>query len=224
MAIPLLEGCDIAGKDVTGDALLTQRALASYLIERQAHYHFTVKGNQPTLERDIALVFEKRAAADFVEITPADHGRIETRRIWCTTALNAYIDFPHVGQVFLIERESIEKKTGEHSHEIALGLTSRTPQQASPRRVLAVNRGHWAIESVHYLIDWNYDEDRSRIRTGFGPENITRLRRFAVGILKSFQKPAQSVAELMRKLCFRTRLVFDYLRMTKNSLTLACGL
>jgi len=23
MAIPLLEGCDIAGKDVTGDALLT---------------------------------------------------------------------------------------------------------------------------------------------------------------------------------------------------------
>lgn len=219
MAIPLLEGCDIAGKDVTGDALLTQRALASYLIERQAHYHFTVKGNQPTLERDIALLFEKRGLADFVEVALADHGRIDTRRIWCSTALNAYLDFPHVGQVFLIERESIEKKTSEHSHEIALGVTSRTPQQASPRRVLAVNRGHWAIESVHYIIDWNYDEDRSRIRTGFGPENITRLRRFAVGILKSFQKPAQSVAEMMRTLCFRTRLVFDYLRMTKNSVT-----
>jgi predicted transposase YbfD/YdcC len=224
MAIPLLESCDIAGKDVTGDALLTQRALATYLIERQAHYYFTVKGNQPALQRDIALLFEKREAADFVEIAPADHGRIETRRIWCSTALNAYIDFPHVGQVFLIERESIKKKTGEHTREIALGVTSRTPQQASPQRVLAVNRGHWSIESVHYIIDWNYDEDRSRIRTGFGPENITRLRRFAVGILKSFQKPAQSVAELMRKLCFRTRLVFDYLRMTKNSLTLSCGL
>ncbi len=70
---------------------------------------------------------------------------------------------------------------------------------------------------VHHIIDWNYDEDRSRIRTGFGPENITRLRRFAVGILKSFQKPSQTIAELMRRLCFRTRLVFDYLRMTKNS-------
>ena len=90
--------------------------------------------------------------------------------------------------------------------------------------MLTNDRGHWSIESVHYIIDWNYDEDRSRIRTGFGPENITRLRRFAVGILKSFQIPAQSVAELMRKLCFRTRLVFDYLRMTKNSLTLSCGL
>lgn len=168
---------------------------------------------------DIALLFETRGDADFVEVTPPDHGRIETRRIWCSTALNAYLDFPHVGQVFLIERESIEKKTGAHSREIALGITSRTPQEASPKRVLAVNRGHWSIESVHYIIDWNYDEDRSQIRTGFGPENITRLRRFAVGILKSFQKPAQSIAEMMRKLAFRTRLVFDYLRMTQNSIT-----
>ena len=217
MAIPLLEGCDLAGKDVTGDALLTQRALATYIVAQQAHYHFTAKANQPALQRDIALLFAQRKDADFVEVAPADHGRIETRRIWCSTALNAYLDFPHVGQVFLIERESINKKTGAQTREIALGVTSRTPQQASPQQVLAINRGHWSIESVHYIIDWNYDEDRSRIRTGFGPENITRLRRFAVGILKSFQKPAQSIAEMMRALCFRTRLVFDYLRMTKNS-------
>ena len=222
MVIPLLAGCDIVGKDITGDALLTQRALASYIVERQAHYHFTAKGNQPTLARDIGLAFERRGVADFVQVTPADHGRIETRRIWCSTALNAYLDFPHVGQVFLIERECIKKKTGELTCQIALGLTSRTPLEASPQRLLAINRGHWAIESVHYLIDWNYDEDRSRIRTGFGPENITRLRRFAVGILKSFQKPAQSIAAMMRKLCFNTRLVFDYLRMTINSAPGAC--
>ena len=150
---------------------------------------------------------------------PPKHGRRETRRIGCSTALNATLDFPYVGQVFLIERGSLNQKTGAQTREIALGITSRTPQQASPQRVLAVNRGHWSIESVHYIIDWHYDEDRSRIRTGHGPENITRLRRFAVGILKSFQKPAQSIAAMMRKLSFRTRLVFDYLRMTTNSLT-----
>ena len=90
-------------------------------------------------------------------------------------------------------------------------------------RVFAEHSGHWSIKSVHYNIDWNYDEDRSQIRTGFGPENITRLRRFAVGILKSFQKPAQSIAEMMRKLAIRNRLVFDYLRMTKNSVTESRG-
>ncbi len=218
MAIPLLKTCSIAGKDITGDALLTQRAIADYVVEQGAHYHFTVKSNQPTLERDIALLFETRGAPDFVEAASPDHGRIETRRIWCSTELNAYLDFPHVGQVFQIERESIDKKTGVIRLETALGITSRTPQQASPKRVLTVNRGHWSIESVHYIIDWNYDEDRSQIRTGFGPENITRLRRFAVGILKSFQKPTESIAEMMRKLVFNTRLVFDYLRMTQNSI------
>ena len=155
MAVPLLATCDIAGKDVTGDALLTQRTIATHVVERQAHYHFTVKGNQPSLERDIALLFATRGAPDFVEVTPPDHGRIETRRIWCSMALNDYLDFPHVGQVFMIERESINKKSGAQSREIALGITSRTPQEASPKRVLAVNRGHWSIESVHYIIDWN---------------------------------------------------------------------
>jgi predicted transposase YbfD/YdcC len=222
MAIPLLETCDITGKDITGDALLTQRAIATYVVRQAAHYHFTVKGNQPTLETDIALVFKHRSAPDYTEVSPPEHGRIETRRIWCSTELNDYLDFPDVGQVYLIERESLDKKSGEFSVDTALGITSRTPHQASPQRVLEVNRGHWSIESVHHIIDWNYDEDRSRIRTGFGPENITRLRRFAVGILKSFQKPHHTIAAMMRNLAFNTRLVFDYLRMTKNSIARPC--
>ena len=103
-------------------------------------------------------------------------------------------------------------------------MISPTSQQASPKRVLTVNRGHWSIESVHYIIDWNYDEDRSQIPTGFSPENITRLPRFAVGILKSFQKRRQSIAEMMRKLAFNSRLVFDYLRMTSKFNPVTCPL
>ncbi len=186
MAIPVLDGCALTGKDVTGDALLTQRPLARDLIERQAHDHFTVKGNQPTLAHDIAVHFTTRGAPDFVEGSPPEHGRIEPRRIWCSTALTAYRDFPHVGQVFLIERESLKTKTGTRTLDLAYGITSRSSAQASPQRVLTVNRGHWAIESVHDLLDWNDDADRSRSRTGCGPANVTRLRRFAVGILKSF--------------------------------------
>jgi predicted transposase YbfD/YdcC len=217
MAIPLLETIDIQGKDVTADALLTQRKLAEYLVkERKAHYHFTVKGNQPGVLQDLALYFQDRQEPDFVEYTPPDHGRIETRKIWTTHELNDYLDFPYVGQAFLIDRQSIEKKSGESSHEIAYGITSRTPGQANPQRVLNINRGHWSIEnSCHYIIDWNYDEDRSRIRTGHGPENITRLRRFAVGVIKS--KGVRSVAQKMRELTRNVRLVFDYLRMANNT-------
>ena len=217
MAIPLLEAIDIEGKEVSADALLTQRKLADYLVrERKAHYHFTVKGNQPGILQDLELYFQDRGHPHFVEHTPPDHGRIETRKIWTTTELNHYLNFPHVGQAFLVERHCTEKKTGETSREIAYGLTSRTPQEADPQRVLKVNRGHWTIEnSCHYILDWNYDEDRSRIRTGHGPENITRLRRFAIGVIKSHG--ARSVAQKMRQLTRNVRLVFDYLRMTENS-------
>jgi predicted transposase YbfD/YdcC len=217
MAIPLLDAIDIEGKDVSADALLTQRKLADYLVnERRAHYYFTVKGNQPTLLQDLELYFKDRGEPDFVEQTPPDHGRIETRKIWTTTELNGYLDFPHVGQAFVVERHCIEKKTGDSSLDIAYGITSRVPEQAGPQQVLKVNRGHWTIEnSCHYILDWNYDEDRSRIRTGYGPENISRLRRFAIGVIKS--KGARSVAQKMRQLARSVRLVFDYMRMTKNS-------
>lgn len=76
---------------------------------------------------------------------------------------------------------------------------------------------HAELEYFIKTIDWHYNQDRSRIRTGHGPENITRLRRFAVGILKHFHKPTGSLAQIMRRLCFRTRTLCDYLRMTENS-------
>lgn len=216
-AIPLLSTIDIAGKEITADALLTQRAIATYLVEqRNAHYHFTVKNNQPGLFQDIALYFQDRKAPDYIACDPPDHGRIEIRKIWTTTELNTYLNFPHVGQAFVIQRESTDKKSGEYSCETAYGVTSRTPEQADAKRVLTTNRGHWSIEnSCHYIIDWNYDEDRSRIRTGHGPENMTRLRRFAISIIKS--KGVRSVAQKMRELTRNVRLVFDYLKMTKNS-------
>lgn len=214
-AIPLLEAIDIEGKDITADAMLTQRDIGEYIVSKGGHYHFIVKQNQPGLFDDIALFFENRKGADHVDYGACEHGRIEVRKIWTTTELNDYLNFPYVGQAFVIERESTDKKSGEYSKDIAYGITSRTSEQADPKRVLEINRGHWSIESCHYIIDWNYDEDRSRIRTGHGPENMTRLRRFAIGIIKS--TGARSVAQKMRRLTMNVRTVFDYFRMTKNS-------
>lgn len=89
MAIPLLDTLDLKNKDITADALLTQRKLADYLVlKRHAHYHFTVKANQATLLDDLTLFFQDLKAPDCVINDPPDHGRIETRSIWTTTELN----------------------------------------------------------------------------------------------------------------------------------------
>ena len=116
----------------------------------------------------------------------------------------------------MIEREFIRKKTGKISREIVYGITSVPASHAAPEQILRDNRGHWSIESCHYIIDWNYDEDCNQIRSGFGPENITRLRRFAIGLLKN-KKQSETIPEMMKKLLLNTRVVFDYLKMTRNS-------
>lgn len=220
VAAPLLDCIDIENKDITADALHTQWRFARYLVEeRKAHYHFTVKGNQPTLLKDISDFFQEILDKDpeAIDFTPGDHGRIETRRIWTTSELNGYLDFPHVGQAFAVEREFIDKKTGVLKKDIAYGITSRTKDEADAKRVLKVNRGHWTIEnSCHYILDWSFDEDRSTIRTGYGPENMTRLRKFAISVIKSKKLKKETVAQKMRKLSFKVRAVFDYLKMTKK--------
>ena len=224
IAIPLLDSIDIQGKTITSDALLTQVAFANYLIERNAHFHFTVKGNQKNLLTDIKYYFDNiDREADYTSIDGVDHGRIEERKIWVTTELNEYLKFPHVGQIFMIKRNTTNKKTGKISVDIAYGVTSKTPDLANAMQILKDNREHWVIENrCHYIIDWNYDEDRSRIRTGYGPENITRLRRFAVGLLLTKKiKGRTSVAQKMRGLNHNIRAVFDYLKMTRNSCAFA---
>jgi len=217
MAIPLLEAIEIRGKTISADALLTQRDLARYLVEeRGAHYHFTVKGNQPHLLEATVFYFAHYDHPPNFTTTDGDHGRLETRKIWVTTELNDYLNFPHVAQAFMVERVTRDKKSGKTRREVAYGITSKPPDLATAQQVLQDNRGHWVIEnSCHYILDWNYDEDRSRIRCGHGPENITRLRRFAISIIK--RKGVRSVAQKMRELTMNTRLVFDYLRMTQNS-------
>jgi len=205
------------------DALLTQRTIARYLVEkRNAHYHFTVKGNQKNLLEEIRFHFQSAPlpAPDFVQNGEGEHGRIETRKIWTTTALNEYLNFPYVAQAFMIQRESVNKKSGKKSSELVYGITSCPTELKDAKRVLLDNRRHWKIESTHYIIDWNYDEDRSQIRTGYGPENITRMRRFAIGVLerrKRRKKSKETMPEMMMKLLLNTRSVLDCLKMTRNS-------
>jgi len=210
--------------ELTADALLTQCDFARYLVEkREAHYFFTVKGNQKTLRDDIAYYFKDciNSDADF-QTVDLEHGRIEVRKIWVTSKLNDYLNFPHIGQVFAIERDVEYKKTGKkRKKELVFGITSRSEKEMNAEKIQKIVRKHWVIEnSCHYIIDWNYNEDRNRIQTGFAPENVTRIRRFAVGLIKS--KGVKNIAQKMRRLSFNVRPVFDYLKMSGNTQPAEC--
>jgi hypothetical protein len=121
------------------------------------------------------------------------HGRIERRTLTSTTALNFYLQ-QHLGwssvrQVFRVTRDCvwIDRATGERrtSHEVAYGITSQSRLQANAARLLYLNRGHWTIEnSVFYVRDEAFGEDRSRIRRGSGPQILAAFRNAALNLLR----------------------------------------
>jgi hypothetical protein len=117
------------------------------------------------------------------------HGRIEIRKIQTSTVLNDYVQFPHVGQVFRVERTRFDLSGKPHSQdgptEVIFGITSLTPQKADAKRLLALNRGHWEIEnSLHWVRDETFGEDRSQVRTKAGPRMLATLRNCAISLLR----------------------------------------
>lgn len=215
--IPLLKGLSIQGKNITADALLTQKKIAEYIEEQKAFYFFTVKQNHPTLYQDIRDYFtDVKDSADYKQEMSKEHGRLEQRSIRCTKQLNTYLNFPHVHQVYEITRYREDIKTGKESYETVYGITNRP--DLTPKEILEINRKHWSIEnSCHHILDTSFQEDKSCIRTGYGPENMTCLRRFAIGLLYIKKKTKESLHQLMASLNKNMRKVFDYLRMTRNT-------
>ncbi|BCB73636.1 hypothetical protein Pflav_000460 [Phytohabitans flavus] len=58
--------------------------------------------------------------------------------------------------------------------------------QAKPAQLAAWIRGHWSIENkIHWVRDVTYDEDRSQIRIGTGPQVMAALRNAAIGALRA---------------------------------------
>ena len=74
------------------------------------------------------------------ETVDSGHGRIEIRKIWVSSELNEYLDFPHIGQVFVIERDVEYKKT--EKKELVFGITSRAKKEMSAERILKTVRKH----------------------------------------------------------------------------------
>lgn len=67
----VLEGLVLEGRIFTMDALLTQRALAQQIVAGGGDYVMLAKGNQPTLEQDIATVFTTPPPPENSASTPA---------------------------------------------------------------------------------------------------------------------------------------------------------
>jgi predicted transposase YbfD/YdcC len=203
-AVPtLLQDLALQGTVTTLDAHLTQRAIAHQILTQHGHYLMVVKANQPSLYAAIDLLVQPPWQPD-----PEDddqrhttlekgHGRLETRTLERTSALNDYVDWPGVGQVLRRTCERIIRTTGKVSREVTYGITSLRVQEASAAQLEGLWRGHWTIENkVHYVRDVTLGEDAGQVRRGAAPQALAALRNGILSLLR--WKGATNIADALR--------------------------
>jgi predicted transposase YbfD/YdcC len=182
MAAVVLGQIDLNNKIVTADALHTVKATANHIHEHGGEFVFPVKENRRALFDALdALPWGQVPIAHTA--TDKGHGRITTRTIQVLPAPDD-LPFPHVSQVFLIERYVTGLGGQPISAVAALGVASPKPEQADAADLAGYVREQWSIESLHWIRDTLYQEDKSQVRTRSGPRIMAALRNLAICALR----------------------------------------
>ena len=135
----------------------------------------------------IAHGFEGLARALHQEVE-ADHGRMETRRCWSTREVAWFQDraqWEGLGSFVCVECAR-EVMGGQTSTERRYYISSHNGQDAA--FLAQAVRAHWGIENrLHWCLDMCFQEDQCRVRQGHGAQNLSRLRRIALNLLRRNQ-------------------------------------
>jgi predicted transposase YbfD/YdcC len=191
----LLSTLDWQGKVVTGDAMFAQHGLSAQIVDAGGAYVWVVKDNQPTLRSAIERLFAPEPClkghsplqTDFQSVTTTEkaHGRLEKRTLTTSCLLNPFLEWEGLGQVFKIERRVTHLKTGKTSCQIDYGVTSLSPIQAPPDRLLALVRAHWHIENgLHYVRDVSFHEDACRVRLPTVQHALATLNNLVLALIR----------------------------------------
>ena len=133
----MLDQIDLEGKIVTADALHTVKATAERIHERGGEFVLPVKENRRALFDALdALPWDQVPVAHTA--TDRGHGRITTRTIQVLPAPDD-LPFPHVSQVFLIERYVTGLRGEPVSAVAALGVASPESGRANPADLAATS-------------------------------------------------------------------------------------
>ena len=183
----LLDELDLTDVLVTADAAHTNRNHADYLHEHGGHYLLTAKLNQPTLLRRLRALPWKQIGVAGRE-RGRGHGRVESRQI-SVVSLHPCPDlggefFPQAAQAIKVVRRRRALGSKKWTTVTVYAITSLTALQADPTLLARWLRAHWAIEALHWVRDVSFDEDRSQVRTGNGPQIMAALRNLVITALR----------------------------------------
>ena len=181
----------LKGALVTIDAMGCQVAIADKIVAHEADFLLALKGNQLTLETEVDEYFRTAPDAELVRKTTIEkgHGRIETRIYTASTVVDwikSAKSYP--GQPKFNHIKTLVKVVNRTELKDRCTLDERLYISSAPldiERIAHGVRGHWGVESMHWLLDVAFKDDLSRYRSGHGAKNMAVVRRFALGLVRT---------------------------------------
>lgn len=183
-AIPLLlEMLDIEGSIITIDAMGTQKEIAKTIIDNKADYILALKGNQGSLNQEVAHLFSRQKPDSANTHTEKGHGRIETRNCQVINNLTFIDDKDQWKNLTsVIKVESQRDIRGKITNETRLYISSIKDDAKNFNSYI---RQHWGIEnSLHWTLDVTFNEDHQRKRNGMAAQNFAVVQKIALNLLK----------------------------------------
>lgn len=196
-AIPeLLEALFIENHIITIDAMGTQRAIADKIIEKQADYILSVKGNRKELLAQLQDEFRFAASKNFDETIDIGSGRIESRKCsvisdfqFIENTDNKWNNLRQIIKIESIREFKNSNKTSETSTRYYISSLEETAKNYQK-----YIRSHWGIENkLHWVLDVAFGEDTSRKRAGNAAQNYSLLLKIALNLLRNEKAEKQGV-------------------------------
>ena len=187
----LAKAGQLEGALVTIDAMGCQVEIAAKIVAHKADFLLALKGNHPILEKEVDSFFDTAPAHELVTTTTVEkgHGRIETR-IYTASQNVAWIkaDKSYPGQPRFEHIRTLVRVLNRTEYADRCTFDTRLYISSAPldiERLANGVRGHWGVESMHWLLDIEFKDDLSRYRSGHGAKNMAILRRFALGLVRA---------------------------------------
>ena len=181
----------LAGALVTIDAMGCQVEIAAKIVGLEADFLLPLKGNQPTMEGDVAAYFETAPKEELVTKSTVEkgHGRIETRTYTASSVVDWIgSDRSYPGQPRFADIATILKVQDRVEYPDRCTFDTRhyiSSASLDIERLAAGARGHWGVESMHWLLDVVFKDDLSRYRKGNGAKNMAVVRRFSLNLIRA---------------------------------------
>ena len=187
-AIPgLLDMLYLKGAIVTIDAAGCQKKIVKKILKRGAGYIISLKGNQSTMHDEIRKFMQDpdfRRKFKTAKTVDKGHGRVETRTCWQTDDIGWFEDkdkWAGLKSVCMVESKVYNMARKETTVETRFFISSL---DVDPKKALEAIRAHWGVEAMHWILDMDFDEDRSRARTENIAENLAMLRHVVLNVLR----------------------------------------